>query len=538
MSLGDPGVSEAERRAAAPPPKKPKFPGAKTYKDKDGNIREVGTGKLIRKAAPKAVKAAPAAAPKKGNTHFIDGQGVVRRIGTAKNGAPAIAKNPLDRQVDEAILVESAPLRTSIDQANSQFGAERTSIQGAGTALASQLAALQNRIATLGSQQLGAAANAAGGTADQHQANLSYLQGLLGGANSGTADFSGAITGLAAGAQGEAAGANRGLAMGQVGMQSDLATMGGASAMQYATAVKDRELARNAAVKEYNDKIAAVKAGRTKVKNDLVNTSLDQALARQEMKLNQAEFDFNKKQYGDSLTQQEFENSLAEDELALSAATGGGKGGKDAESNIATYAGVRLPAGQIQAVGGAVASWKGEKKGRSFNTLTSKLVQLGGLSKVMAARVAMGALTPAEVKRFAGSRSSFEKSLTALGVNAPTVAGWSNKVYGRPTARPEGGGAGGTEPARPPTGAVSPGTATGEDRQSIQSGVASAIKNNTGVSNVLRGKKKGQKVRIAGTALTIARIDRIRDDRLGIDRAWNRYHLKDAWGKLYRFDFR
>jgi hypothetical protein len=56
------------RGAAAPAPvkrpaSKPKHPGAKTYKDPIGNVRQVGTGKIIRAVAPRATQPAVGTVP-------------------------------------------------------------------------------------------------------------------------------------------------------------------------------------------------------------------------------------------------------------------------------------------------------------------------------------------------------------------------------------------------------------------------------------------------------------------------------------------
>lgn len=360
--------------AATPAKPKPKFPNAKTYKDAKGNIREVGTGRLIR-AAPKP------AAPKKPKT-FIDGQGVVRRVGTAANGRPAIAVNPLDRQVDGAILAQTAPLNNRVGDTNAQFGADQSAITNAGTALNSELQALQDRIAGLGAQQLGAAASASGGTAEQQTASMDYLRGILGSNMSdGGSSLTGAASALAAAAQGEGAGAVANIALGERGAQNDLGTMGGASALQRQSTVEERMRARDAALRDYKDQIAAIKANRTAVKNDLVNTSLDQQAARQQIRLAQAEFD----RTGDQIA---FDQAMAEAGLALDAeqiAQAGAAAGAESAGSKGVYGfGEQYDA----AINGEIQKWRKLADGKSYGKLVTWLVRGAALSPAQAVQVA------------------------------------------------------------------------------------------------------------------------------------------------------
>jgi hypothetical protein len=281
----------------------------RTFTDSKGNIREVGTGRLIRAAKAKA----PArTGPPKGKT-YTDSQGVLRKVG-------GIAVNPLDQKVDAAILQETGPLSSLIGQAGSQFDAEKNALTGSDQAFASEMSALQQRIAALGAQQLGAGAAAAGGTATQQQDNLAYLKGLLGNSMMDGSGLGGGLAVLAAQAQGEGAGANAGLALGQMGTQNELGVMTGANGMRTGRDVADRMLAKNAAVKEYNDKIALAKSNRSGIKSELMDQELARTAARQEIRLSQAAFDREGQQYKDSLAQQAIENSLAEDSLAAETA--------------------------------------------------------------------------------------------------------------------------------------------------------------------------------------------------------------------------
>lgn len=413
--------------AATPAKPKPKFPNAKTYKDARGNIREVGTGRLIR-AAPKP------AAPKKPKT-FIDGQGVVRRVGTAAGGRPSIAVNPLEQKVDAAILAQTAPLNNRVGDTNAQFGADQSAIQNAGTALNSELQALQDRIAGLGAQQLGAAASAAGGTADKQAANLDYLRNILGSNMSdGGASLSGAASALAAAAQGEGAGAVANIALGQRGAQSDLASMGGASALQRQSTVEERMRARDAALRDYRDQIAAIKANRTAVKNDLINTSLDQQAARQQIKLAQAEFDrtgdqiaFDQRmaELGAEFEREQFDAALAESEA-------------EAKPAQQKFGGLNLNDNQIAAVREGMAAWYGLGSKRNLRNLIARVGQSSGLKPMMVMRYAMTTLTPSELKKYSGSRANFLKLLKELKIAAPTRQVWENRVFGSftPTTRP------------------------------------------------------------------------------------------------------
>lgn len=395
---------------AQPAKPKPKFPNAKTYKDAKGNIREVGTGRLIRAAARPA-------GPKKPKT-FKDGQGVIRTVGTG------VAVNPLDRQVDAAILQQTAPLTSQIGQAGSQFAAEQSALNDANTALGTELAGIQNHISAMGAQQLGAAANAAGGTAAQQQGNLDYLQSILGTNISGdaAAGLGGTIAGLAAEAQGEGAGAVANLALGQRGQVGELGVMSGANAMQTGRLVSDRLLAKNAAIKTLQDKIAAAKANRSQVKNDLINQSLAQQAARQEIRLAQAEFD----RAGE---QQEFENDLAQQNADTAAANAGV--GTDNEDGTVSFGGIRLPAGQAGLVRDGIGAWRAQPDAkRTLNSFLARVTQSSGLSRTMVARLAMNMLSTSEIKRYAGSKASFLKSMKEAGVNEAARTAWATKVWG------------------------------------------------------------------------------------------------------------
>lgn len=426
--------------------RKPKFPNAKTYKDKQGNIREVGTGRLIRRAPKPGAKPAggkPGAKFPNAKT-FKDANGVVRRIGTG------IAVNPLDREVDATILTQTTPIQNRIGQSEAQYEAEQAAIRGANTALGSELGAIQQRLADLGSQQLGAAASAAGGTADAQQGNLAYLQNLLGSsmANGGASGLGGAVLGMAAQAQGEGAGAAADIALGQRGMQSDVATMGGAASMRSQMTLQDRMLARDAALKDYKDQIAAIKANRSGLKMDLVDRRLDQAAARQQIRLAE-------QQAAHQMNMDKEQLRLSEEELALAEETGGsgGSGGSGGDDDDATtterFAGLNLNENQIGAVREGMAAWHAQGKAKSLNSFLARVVQSSGLSRTMAARIAMNVLSPAELKRYGKNRQAFLKSMTGSGVNAAVARAWANKVFGTPAG--SGGGSGGSGGPRPET---------------------------------------------------------------------------------------
>lgn len=384
----------------------------KTYKDKAGNIRQYGTGRIIKAAAPK-----PAVKPKPSKVKtFTDAQGVLRRVG-------GLAVNPLDREVDANIRLETGAYDTAIGQSNAALAAENEKINQIDTGFRASAnadnAAAQGHQAAL----LSNAATGAAGSQDAIRERLDWLKGIIG-------DVPGLDAGgLAAGAAGASAEGTGMLGANYAAGDRAFRGLMDGSRLETRNALSDNVRFNAAQLAEYRGKIATAKATRAKTRAELERQKLDMALGRQELRLNQAGFDREGEQFDQTLAAQ----------AAGDGGSGGSGSGSGDKAETFSWGTVKLPTKQAEAVQGNIDAWRLKKNGKTLASFLSYIRRGGaGVNGTQAARIAMHVFGPADMRRFAPTRASFEAAMRNAGVNASVIRAWATKVYGLTELGPNG----------------------------------------------------------------------------------------------------
>jgi hypothetical protein len=164
--------------------------------------------------------------------------------------------------------------------------------------------------------------------------------------------------------------------------------------------------------------MAAIKANRAGIRNDLIDRSLDQQAARQQIRLAQAEFDHNVEMDKEGLA------------LEQSAAAGGGSGGSGGSGN-GTFGGVKMSGEAAKLARDGIASWRAQPDSkRTLNSFIARVTQSTGFPRLTAAKIALNMLSTSELKRYSGSSNGLYKALTGAGVKPKAAQSWVNKVYG------------------------------------------------------------------------------------------------------------
>ena len=338
-------------------------PGYAYVKQPNGKYRLVKQGGGARPATG-AAKPATTPARKPAKT-FTDPQGVVRFVGSG------LARNPLEQQVDAAMLSETAPIKTNIGLAGSQYDAEKAELERAMGATNSELERIGGNIGAIGQLDLGMQSQQ--GALANHQANLDYLQSVLG----GKVQDIGAL--LAAGAEGAANIAGdraSGMTQAQLGTLAAVNETGPrekAGTMRTREDIANRLLARDAALKGYNDQLGAIKAGRADIRRQISKENLDASIARAELKL----------------AQQQAAHGMAMDEaqLALDSQAAAGGDGKPVDKGIYGFG-----ANKDEGIRTVLQAWQsamaGNKVKQPWRELYAQLSSVGGLNADQAALLA------------------------------------------------------------------------------------------------------------------------------------------------------
>jgi hypothetical protein len=91
--------------------------------------------------------------------------------------------------------------------------------------------------------------------------------------------------------------------------------------------------------------------------------------------------------------------------------------------------GLNLPAKQAGLVREGIGAWRKGNK-RTLGSFLANVTQSSGLSRAMAARIAMNSFSPAELKKYAGSRKAFMRAMSGSGVSERVARAWAVRVFG------------------------------------------------------------------------------------------------------------
>jgi hypothetical protein len=342
----------------------------RTFTDGKGNLREVGTGRIL-KPAPKPKPAA----------------------GTAKPGTTA-PKNPLDAAVDAAILESTAPLTNAINLASRQYDAEAGRLGHARDATNMELSGLAGRAQGLDADRLAMAARGMQGGQANYQQNMDFLTNLLG---SSVQDLSqlqaaGNLTAGQLAADGAAGATQAQLNAGA--LQNDLARMQAATTMRSREDLGARLTARDASITGYNQRIADARAQAPFIRRKFEQEDLQNKLLKQEAELakQQAQHAMNMDRMQFWENRRQFNEGQA-NAFDLAAMEGGGEGSGPGGKNASMF-GFRINKKYDEAIGQLYSTIQQEKvnavgpdgkptnqmvdnPARRWNQVTKKLQDIG-----------------------------------------------------------------------------------------------------------------------------------------------------------------
>ncbi len=257
-----------------------------------------------------------------------------KKYGKGTKATGSRFKNPLDVQVDSAILGQTTPYTEASKQADRQAADEKAYLERLGAATQSELDGIGSSIQAKQNTALGAAATTQTFDADRYKRNLDFLNGILGGSvtDMGSLQGMGAI-GQQQNLVNNTATASE-LALNGQAMQRDLGTMRSSEAMRNRESIGQRETARVEAKKGYAATIASIRANREALKRQLYGENLKNDIMRQEAAQNktQAEWERGFQERQLQQNQNQFDSNLAAEgsAAALDSLT---KGMGDAEKN-------------------------------------------------------------------------------------------------------------------------------------------------------------------------------------------------------------